>query len=98
MTTEGRKVCTEEFKVSGEALLAKIREIVHEGNVRRVIIRNEEGKALIDIPLSMGVVGALLAPQLAAVGAIAALITHGTLAVEKVSDEESDSGPGASAS
>lgn len=88
MTTHGKKVWTEEFKVTGEALLSKVRELVHEGNVRRLIIRNEEGKNLIDIPLTMGVVGALLAPQLAAIGAIAALITHGTLAVEKVSEED----------
>jgi hypothetical protein len=88
MTTQDKKVWTEEFKVTGEALLSKVRELAHEGNVRRVIIRNEEGKNLIDIPLTMGVVGALLAPQLAAIGAIAALITHGTIAVEKVSEED----------
>lgn len=82
-----QKVRTEEFKVSGDALLAKIKEIVHEGNIRRVIIKNEEGRTLIDIPLTLGIVGALVAPQLAAIGAIAALITHGTIVVEKVEDE-----------
>lgn len=82
-----QKVRTEEFKVSGDALLAKIKEIVHEGNIRRVIIKNEEGRTLIDIPLTLDIVGALVAPQLAAIGAIAALITHGTIVVEKVEDE-----------
>lgn len=85
-----RKSKTEEFKFTGENLLSKIRELVHEGNVRRVIIKNEEGKVLIDLPLNVGVVGALLAPQLAALGAIAALITHGTMTVERVTEEEEE--------
>ena len=80
------KVRTEEFRVSGEGLLAKCKELVHEGNVRRVAIRNEEGKTLIDIPLTLGVVGAVLAPQLAAVGAIAALVTDCTIVVERVEE------------
>jgi CBS domain-containing protein len=74
---------SEEIHVSGDELISKIKELVHEGNIRRVIIKNENGHALIDIPLSLGVVGVLLAPQLAAVGAIAALITKGTIIVEK---------------
>ena len=57
---EDKKTHTEEFKVLGENLLAKIKELVHEGNVRRVIIKNDEGRALIDLPLSLGVVGTLL--------------------------------------
>ena len=73
----------EEFRVSGDELIARVKELVHQGNVRRVIIKNEEGKTLIDIPLTLGVVGVLVAPQLAALGAIAALITHGTIVVEK---------------
>ncbi|MCK5634782.1 MAG: DUF4342 domain-containing protein [Anaerolineales bacterium] len=77
------KVWTEEFEVSGELLVAKIKELVHEGNVRRVIIKNEEGKSLIDVPLTLGVVGALIAPQLAAISAIAALVTKSTILVEK---------------
>ena len=72
------KVRTEEFKVSGDALLAKIKEIIHEGNIRRIAIKNEEGRTLIDIPVTLGVVGAILAPQLAAVSAIAALVTQQT--------------------
>jgi len=74
---------TEEFQVDGDALLSKLRELIHEGNIRRITIKNEEGKALMDIPLTVGVVGALLAPQLAAIGAIAALVTRCTIVVEK---------------
>ena len=74
---------TEEFQFDGELLLSKIKELLHEGNVTRVIIKNEEGRTLIDLPLTLGVVGALLAPQLAAIGAIAALVTHGTIEVER---------------
>ena len=74
---------TEEFRVNGEEIVAKIKELVREGNVRRVMIKNEEGKTLIDIPLTVGVVGTVIAPQLAAIGAIAALLTRGTIVVEK---------------
>ena len=77
------KVWTEEFEVSGELLVDKIKELVHEGNVRRVIIKNEEGKTLIDVPLTLSVVGVLIAPQLAAISAIAALATKSTILVEK---------------
>ncbi len=77
------KTYTEEFKVNGEELLEKIKELVRAGNVRRIIIRNQEGRTIIDIPLTFGVVGALLAPQLAAIGAIAALLGSGTIVVEK---------------
>lgn len=80
------KTYTEEFEVNGDELLAKIKELAHEGNIRRVIIRNENGRNLIDIPLTFGVVGALLVPQLAAIGAIAALLSHGTILVEKVKE------------
>jgi len=74
---------TEEFQFSGDTLLAKIKEVIRAGNIRRIVIRNEEGKALVDIPLTAGVVGALLAPQLAAIGAIAALVIRGTIMIEK---------------
>jgi hypothetical protein len=85
MTEE--KVRTEEFQFSGDALVAKIKEILHAGNIRRIVIKNEEGRTLIDIPLTIGVVGALVAPQLAAIGAIAALVTKGTIVVEKVEEK-----------
>ena len=79
---------SEEFQFSGDALLGKIKEIIHAGNVRRVIIKNEEGRVLVDIPLTIGVVGTLLAPQLAAIGAIAALVLKGTIVIEKTVEEK----------
>ena len=74
---------TEEFHVNGEQLIAKIKELIHEGNIRRIIIKDKDGKILIEFPLTFGVVGAVLAPTLAAVGAIAALIGEATVVVEK---------------
>jgi hypothetical protein len=74
---------TEEFHVNGEELLAKIKAIIHEGNIRRVMIKDKDGKVLIEFPLTFGVVGFILAPTLAAVGAIAALVTEVTVVVEK---------------
>jgi uncharacterized protein DUF4342 len=78
---------TEEFRVNGEELLAKIKQLVHEGNIRRIVIKNREGVVVMEIPLTFGVVGALLAPTLAAVGAIAALVTEATVVVEKSGPE-----------
>lgn len=74
---------TEEFRVAGEELIARIKKLVEEGNIRRVIIKNKEGKIVFEIPLTFGVVGALIAPQLAAIGAIAALLSEATVVVEK---------------
>jgi hypothetical protein len=74
---------SEEFQFSGDTLLAKIKEILREGNIRRVVIKNEDGRVLIDIPLTIGVVGTLLAPQLAAIGAVAALVLRGSIVIEK---------------
>jgi hypothetical protein len=78
------KVRREEFSVKGEALVDKIKELVHEGNIRRVIIKDQDGRTLIDIPLTIGVLGILLAPQLAAIAAIAALVKNATIVVEVV--------------
>jgi hypothetical protein len=80
------KVRTEEFSVNGEDLLSKIKEIIHEGNIRRIIIKKKGGDTVMEIPMTLGVVGALIAPQLAAVGAIAALVTEATVVVEKVDE------------
>jgi Domain of unknown function (DUF4342) len=77
------KVWSEELKVKGDALVGKVRELVHEGNVRRIIIKDSEGKTLIEIPLTLGVVGALLAPVAAAIGAIAALAADYSIVVER---------------
>ncbi|HLF72764.1 MAG TPA: DUF4342 domain-containing protein [Anaerolineales bacterium] len=78
------KVHTEEFHVNGEKLIARIKKLLHEGNIRRIIIKDKEGKTVMEIPLTIGVVGALLAPTLAALGAVAALVTEATVVVEKV--------------
>jgi CBS domain-containing protein len=75
---------TEEFQVNGDALLSKVKELLREGNIRRFLIKDEAGKTLIEFPVTIGVVGVFLAPQLAAIGVIAALVTKCTLVVEKV--------------
>jgi hypothetical protein len=80
------KVRTEEYVVSGDSLVAKVKELVHESNIRRITIKNEEGKTLIEIPLTLGVVGIVLLPVWAAIGAIAALVTDCTIVVEKVEE------------
>jgi hypothetical protein len=83
MAEKQEKVWTEELKIKGDALLARVKELVHEGNVRRIIIKDADGKTLIEIPLTVGVVGALVAPVAAAVGAIAALAADYSLVVER---------------
>jgi hypothetical protein len=75
---------TQEFKVTGDAVVGKLKELLHEGNVRRIIIKNDEGKTLIEIPLTLGVAGALFLPVWAAIGAIAALAANLTIVIEKV--------------
>ena len=91
MTEEN--VHTEEFKVSGEKMIAKVKELVHEGNIRRIIIKDAEGKTLIEAPLTIGVVGVVLLPVWAALGAIAALAAELTIVIEKI-----DGAPGGQAS
>jgi hypothetical protein len=76
----------EEHKVSGEKVIGKIRELIHQGNVRRIIIKNEEGRSLVEVPLSVGVVGAVLAPTWAAIGAVAALVASCSIEVEREPD------------
>lgn len=73
----------EEFKISGDELVAKVRAVLHEGNVRRLIIKNEAGDTLVEVPLTVGLVGAALLPVWAAIGAIAALATDCTIVVER---------------
>ncbi|MCW5850162.1 MAG: DUF4342 domain-containing protein [Anaerolineae bacterium] len=91
MTKE--RIHVEEFQVKGDELVAKVKEIIHEGNVRRLIIKNEEGKTLVEMPLTVGVIGVLLLPVWAALGAIAALVTDCTISVEKVVTKEADKEP-----
>jgi hypothetical protein len=76
----------EEFKVSGEEVVKKVKELIKEGNIRRIIIKNEEGKILVEFPLTVGVVGAAFLPVWAAIGAAAALVTRCTIVVEKRED------------
>lgn len=76
-----------EFKVTGEELLTKIRELIHEGNVRKIIIKNEKGETSLEIPVTIGVIGAILAPVFAAVGALAALAANFTIEVERKEEE-----------
>jgi len=80
------KTFTEQIQTTGEELVGKVKEVVHEGNVRRIIIKNEEGNTLIEVPLTLGVIGAVLLPVWAAIGAIAALLTDCTVEVEKVAE------------
>jgi len=70
-----------EFKVKGEELLKKIKELIHEGNVSRIIIKDDSGRTYLEIPVTIGVVGAIFAPVLAAVGALAALVANFTVEV-----------------
>jgi len=77
------KVSYEEFRVNGEAVVGKVKEILHEGNIRRITIKNEKGDTLIEIPLTVGVVGVILLPVWAALGALAALAANLTIVVEK---------------
>ena len=79
---------TEEHQVRGDSLIAKIKELIHEGNITRVIIKNDRGRTLIEIPLSLGVVGIALAPVWAAIGAIAALAADLKVVVEKKSEKK----------
>ena len=78
----------ERYRLAGEKLLSKVKELIREGNVRRITIRNDEDKVLIEIPLTFGVVGAALFPVWAAVGAIAALVTDCSIEVERQEADE----------
>jgi hypothetical protein len=78
-----KKKKEESFTVNGENLLKKVKELIQEGNIRRITIKDKSGKDLIVLPLTVGVVGAVLVPALAAVGAVAALITECTISVER---------------
>jgi hypothetical protein len=87
MNDEKRR--TEELTVNGEQLVSTVKELVHQGNIRRITVKNRDGKSLIEIPLTLGVVGILLLPTLAALGAIAALVTECTIVIERDEDEPS---------
>jgi hypothetical protein len=90
MDTE--KSRTEELTVNGEELVSTVKELVHQGNIRRITVKNRDGKSLIEIPLTLGVVGILLLPTLAALGAVAALVTECTIVIERVDDPPAETG------
>ena len=77
------KTKKEEFKVNGEQVMAKVKQLITEGNIRKITIKDKNGKELITFPLTIGVVGTVIAPVLAAVGALAALIGECTIAIER---------------
>lgn len=70
-----------EFKVKGEELLSKIKQLIHDGSISRIIIKDDDGKVYLEIPVTIGVIGAVFAPVLAAVGALAALAANFTIEV-----------------
>lgn len=80
---DATKERTQEFTVNGDEVLAKVKDLVREGNIRRLIIKNEHGTTLIEVPLTIGVIGAALLPIFAAIGALAALATRCTIVVER---------------
>ncbi len=81
--TKKSKTTEETFKIEGGKLLEKIKEVIKEGNVRRIIIKDKKGKEIVQFPLTIGLIGAAVAPVLAGVGAIAALITECTVTIER---------------
>lgn len=83
-----KKTRSEEFRLSGGEIINKIKELIHKGNIRRIILKNEEGKVFMEIPLTIGLVGAALVPIWAAIGAIAAIVSKLTIIVEKVEEEK----------
>jgi len=80
----GARVREEQFRVTGDAVVTTLKDLLHEGNIRRITLKNDEGKILFEIPLTVGVVGAVLFPVWAAIGAVAALAAHLLIVVEKV--------------
>ena len=86
--TENEKSNWESFKVTGDEIMTKVKEIIKEGNARRIIIKNEKDETVMEFPLTIGAIGAVLAPLFAAIGTLAALATNCTILVEKRSNEE----------
>lgn len=79
------KAKEEKYKVNGDELVKKVKALIKEGNIRRITISDKKGKELVTFPLTIGLIGAVLAPVLAAIGAIAALVTECTITVERKS-------------
>ena len=89
---DGSEGNREKYKVAGDKLISTIKELIHEGNVRHVVIKNDEGRILIEFPVSIGVAGAVLLPVWAAVGAVAAIVSQCTIEIEREPEEEDDVG------
>jgi len=83
----------EEFKIKGQDLVDKVKSILHEGNVRRIILKDEKGHTFLEIPLSIAALGVVAAPLLAGLGAIAALVSNFTLVVERSEPEKKPETP-----
>ncbi|MGD1944062.1 MAG: DUF4342 domain-containing protein [Leptolyngbyaceae cyanobacterium] len=94
------RVTVEEFKISGDALVAKVKDLIHQGNIRRISIKNETDHTLLEIPLTVGViggaVGAAFFPVVAALGVIGAMVAHLTVVVERQTDAEAEADDDAS--
>ena len=88
-----KRVRMEEFSVSGDELLGRVKDLIHGGNIRRITIKNAEGETLIEVPLTLGVVGAVLLPVWAALGAIAALVARLRIVVERIEEPRQDGAP-----
>lgn len=86
--TDKEKSNWESFKVTGDEILTKVKEIIKEGNARRIIIKNEKDETIMEFPLTIGAIGAVLAPMFAAIGTLAALATNCTILVEKKANDE----------
>jgi hypothetical protein len=97
-STNEQSTRTQEFTVNGDEVVAKVKELIHEGNIRRIIIKNEDGRTMLEVPLTIGLIGAALLPVFAAIGAAAAIATRCTLVVERNVAEAATDGerPGAS--
>ena len=85
--SDNEKTNWESFKVNGDEIVAKVKEIIKEGNARRIIIKNEKDEIVMECPMTVGAIGVVLAPIFAAVGTLAALATHCTIMVEKKEEQ-----------
>jgi hypothetical protein len=90
MTDKTKSSTTEEFKVSGEAIINKIKELIKEGNIRKITLKSKDGKEIAEFPLTVGVIGTALLPVFAAIGTIIALAAECTISVEREINVESE--------
>jgi hypothetical protein len=81
--TKVTSVVTEEYSVNADNLIERVKELLHEGNVNRIIVKDDKDRVLLEIPAAVGVIGAVLAPWLAAIGVVAALVTRCRVVVER---------------